>query len=315
MQYQQTSLITDQDKSNEYGLDVSCNLGSLDIHNATKVKNFEELIDTSMQLLTNVSQMTNIVNVPSVAKANRLMHSVGLGVMNLHGHLATQNIQYGSTESVEFIDKFMEAVNYYSLKSSMLIAKDKNETFYQFEKSDYATGVYFDKYVNKEDTQVNDVVKKALGNTPVITSQMWKDLKEDVMKYGIFHSYRMAVAPTGSISYIRNCTASMQPVTERVEIRDYGDSRTIYPMPFLTNDNQHLFTEAYDTNMYKMIDVYSAAQKHVDQGISMTLYITNQWTTEQLAKLYIYAWLKGIKSVYYVRQKLQTLEECLSCSI
>ena len=84
------------DVPNEYGLDVSCNLGSLDIHKATQSVNFEELVDTSMQLLTNVSEMTYIKNVPSVAKANELMHSVGLGVMNLHGHLVQMNLLYGS---------------------------------------------------------------------------------------------------------------------------------------------------------------------------------------------------------------------------
>lgn len=126
---------------------------------------------------------------------------------------------------------------------------------------------------------------------------------------------RLAVAPTGSISYIRSCTASIQPITERVEIRDYADSRTIYPMPFLNNDNMHLYEEAYNIDPYKIIDLYATAQKHVDQGISMTLYVTNSWTTENLAKIYIYAWMRGIKSVYYVRQRLQSLEECVSCSI
>ncbi len=67
--------------------------------------------------------------------------------------------------------------------------------------------------------------------------------------------------------------------------------------------------------MYKMIDLYATAQKHVDQGISMTIYVTDDWTTEQLAKLYIYAWQSGIKTCYYVRQKLKTIEECVSCSI
>ena len=131
LQVQQTSLITDQDEPNQYGLDVSCNLGSIDIHAASKVKDFEKLVDTSMRLLTNVSQMTDIKNVPSVAKANQLMHSVGLGAMNLHGHLVTQGIMYGSKESIDFIDCFMEAMNYYSLKASMEIAKERGETFYQ----------------------------------------------------------------------------------------------------------------------------------------------------------------------------------------
>ncbi|CAM5198393.1 Deoxyuridine 5'-triphosphate nucleotidohydrolase [Ureibacillus acetophenoni] len=90
LQVQETSNITDQDQENEYGLDVSCNLGSIDIHAASKVKDFGELVDTSIRLLTNVSLMTNIKNVPSVAKANQLMHSVGLRCYKLHGHLVTQ---------------------------------------------------------------------------------------------------------------------------------------------------------------------------------------------------------------------------------
>lgn len=315
LQVQQTSLITDQDQPNQYGLDVSCNLGSIDIHAASKAMNFEKLIDTSMRLLTTVSQMTDIKNVPSVAKANQLMHSVGLGAMNLHGHLVTQGIMYGSKESIEFIDCFMEAMNYYSLKSSMEIAKERGETFYRFKDSDYASGIYFEQYEDKEESELSPLVLKALGNIPFITQKMWRTLKQDIMQYGLFHSYRLAIAPTGSISYIRSCTASIAPCTERVEVRDYADSRTIYPMPHLTNDNTHLYVEAYDVNPYDLIDLYAAAQKHVDQGISMTLYVTDNWTTEQLAKIYIYAWTKGIKSVYYVRQRLQTLEECVACQI
>lgn len=315
LQVQETSVITDQDEPNEYGLDVSCNLGSLDIYKATKAENFETLVDTAVRLLTNVSQMTNIKNVPSVAKANKLMHSIGLGVMNLHGHLVTEGIAYGSKESIAFIDAFMEAVNYFSLKTSMEIAKDKGVTFDRFADSDYATGAYFDQYTTKEDITSQPAVEKALGNVPRITREMWQQLKEDVMTHGIFHAYRLAIAPTGSISYIRSSTASIAPCTERVEIRDYADSRTIYPMPFLTNENEHLYTEAYEVDQFKLIDLYAAAQKHIDQGVSMTLYVTDSWTTEQLAKVYIYAWMKGIKSVYYVRQRLQTLEECVSCQV
>lgn len=315
LQVQETSVITDQDEPNQYGLDVSCNLGSIDIHAASKIRDFGTLVDTAMRLLTNVSQMTNIKNVPSVAKANQLMHSVGLGAMNLHGHLVTQGIMYGSQESIDFIGCFMEAMNFYSLKSSMEIAQERGETFYRFEDSDYASGKYFDQYLDKKEKELSLSVLQALGNIPVITSKMWHSLKQDVMQYGLFHSYRLAVAPTGSISYIRSCTASIAPCTERVEVRDYADSRTIYPMPHLTNENSHLYVEAYDIDPYDLIDLYAAAQKHVDQGISLTLYVTDNWTTEQLAKLYIYAWMKGIKSVYYVRQRLQTLEECVACQI
>lgn len=235
--------------------------------------------------------------------------------MNLHGHLVTQGIHYGSDASIQFIDKFMEAMNYFSLKASVAIAKETGETFFGYEKSDYATGEYFESYINREELVLSDEALNALGTVPFITKDMWQSLQQEVEKYGVFHSYRLAIAPTGSISYIRSCTPSIAPVTERVEVRDYADSRTIYPMPHLSNDNAHLYEEAYDIDPFKLIDLYAAAQKHVDQGVSMTLYVTDKWTTEQLARVYIYGWMKGIKSVYYVRQRLQTIEECVACQI
>lgn len=315
MQYMETSEINDYDEVDVIGFDVSCNLGSLDTHNAVKEEDFADLIDSSMRMLTAVSTMTNISNVPAVARANREMHSVGLGVMNLHGHFVSQDIMYGSEEANEFIDAFFTALNYYSIKASVEIAKERKDKFYRFEDSDYASGEFFQPYFKKELVITSEKAKKALGNVPIITIEMWKELSEEVKQHGIYHSYRLAVAPTGSISYIRSSSASMSPITERVEVRDYADSRTIYPMPFLDNDNQHLYVEAYDMDMYKMIDSYAIAQKHIDQAISMTLYIKDNWDTEELAKLYIYAWLKGIKSVYYVRQRMQTIEECASCSV
>lgn len=318
MQLQETSVINDYNEDDEIGIDVSCNLGSIDIH-ASVETDFEDLISSAVQMLTVVSTMTSIDNVPSVQRGNKLMNSIGLGVMNLHGHLATNGIHYGSAESLQFVDAYFTALNYFSIKASMEIAKEKGETFYRYEDSDYASGEFFDKYLDKELEITHDSVKQALGNVPVITIEMWEELKKDVTKHGLFNAYRLAVAPTGSISYVRSCTASMSPITERVEVRDYADSRTIYPMPNITNENKHLFVEAYDMSMYDIIDLYAVAQKHVDQAMSLTLYVKDNWTTEQLAKVYIYAWSKGIKSIYYVRQRLQTVEqsiaECESCQI
>jgi ribonucleoside-diphosphate reductase alpha chain len=314
-QNQETSIINDYDEIDIIGEDVSCNLGSEDIHNSTKTEDFGDLIDTSVELLTAVSDMTNISNVPSVSKGNKEMHSIGLGVMNLHGHLMANSMEYGEEESLNFVDLYFAALNYYSIKASNRIAKERGITFKGFEKTDYATGEYFEWYMNNPIEIKFEKVKTALGNIKPITVQQWSELKEEVMKYGLYHSYRLCVAPTGNISYVRSATASISPITERVEVRDYGDSRTIYPMPFLTNENHNDYKEAYEMDMYKMIDLYATAQKHVDQALSMTLYITDEWDTEMLTRLYYYAWLKGIKSTYYVRQRMRTLEECVSCSI
>jgi ribonucleoside-diphosphate reductase alpha chain len=315
LQLQETSVINDYDELDIVEQDVSCNLGSYDVHNAVKANDFGELVDTGVQLLTAVSDMTDISNVPSVSKGNKEMHSIGLGVMNVHGHLMANSISYGDEDSLNFVDVFFSALNYYSLKASNKIAKDRQITFKGFEKSDYASGEYFDWYINNPIEIKSDKVKKALGNVKPITIEQWKELRTEIMEYGIYHSYRLAVAPTGNISYSRSSTASLSPITERVEVRDYGDSRTIYPMPFLTKENHDQYQEAYEMDMYKMVDLYATAQRHVDQGLSMTLYITDDWDTEMLTRLYYYAWKKGIKTTYYVRQRMRTLEECVSCSI
>lgn len=227
----------------------------------------------------------------------------------------SNGIRYGSDESLEFVNVFFATMNYYSIKASMELAKERAEKFLGFEESEYGTGRYFNQYLEEEFTTDSTTVINALGNVPMITIEQWKQLKEEVLKYGMYNGYRIAIPPTGSISYIRSATASMAPITEKVEVRDYDKSRTIYPAPFLTQENAKDYISAYDMNMYEMIDVYAVAQKHIDQGISMTLYITDQWTTEELAKIYIYAWKKGVKSVYYVRQKTLTIEECLSCQV
>lgn len=195
MQVQEASIINDYDEVDIIGIDVSCNLGSLDIHNAVKVDSFEDLVDSAVRMLTVVSDMTNINNVPSVARGNKLMHSIGLGVMNLHGHLVSQNILYGSKEANEFIKAFFTALDYYSIKASMELAKERRETFYRYEESDYASGEYFEKYYHDEPQITSDKVKEALGSVPIITIDMWKELAEEVKKYGLFNAYRLAVAP------------------------------------------------------------------------------------------------------------------------
>lgn len=315
LQIQESSEINDYDEVDLIGQDVSCNLGSLDIHSAVESDDFSELIKTSTELLTSVSDLTNITNVPSVAKGNEEMHSIGLGVMNTHGHLMANGIKYGDDDSVNFVDVLFAAINYHSIKASNEIAKERGITFKGFEKSTYADGSYFNEYVSNSIEPESEKVKNALGKVSPITIDQWKQLSEDVQKYGLYHSFRLCVAPTGSISYVRSSTASLSPVTERVEVRDYGDSRTIYPMPFLTKDNHDDYQEAYEMDMFKMVDLYATAQKHVDQGLSMTLYITDEWDTEKLTKLYYYAWLKGIKTCYYVRQRMRKLEDCIACSI
>jgi len=140
-------------------------------------------------------------------------------------------------------------------------------------------------------------------------------LASKVSKEGLANSYLMAIAPTGSISYIQSATPSVHPITEAIETRTYGDSTTHYPMPFMTNENIFYYTPAYDISMFKYLDMIATIQEHVDQGISTTLFVDSNKTSAELAQYYIYAQKLGLKTLYYTRTKLLSIEECESCSV
>src|SRR5699024_9676056 len=105
----------------------------------------------------------------------------------------------------------------------------------------------------------------------------WKKLKDRVMKYGLYHRNRLAVAPNGSISYINETSASLHPITQLIENRQEKTVGSIfYPAPFLSNETLKYYKSAYDYDQRKIIDVYAAAQKHIDQGMSLTLFMRSK---------------------------------------
>ncbi|MBE8721813.1 class 1b ribonucleoside-diphosphate reductase subunit alpha [Sphingobacterium pedocola] len=293
---------------------ISCNLGSLNIATVMENKRIKETVKTAMRSLTVVSDVTNIEMVPSIAKANRELHSVGLGAMNLHGFLAKSFIMYESTEALDFANTFFMMMNYYSLEASMEIAKERNKTFTGFEKSGYADGSYFDMYVNREYTPKTDKVKELFEGVHIPTVADWTNLKGQVQEHGVYHAYRLAIAPNQSTSYIMNATASVMPVVDIIEVREYGDSTTYYPMPYLTNDNYFYFKSAYDMDQFKVLKLVSVIQRHIDQGVSTILHTNSKDSTRDLSKYYIYAHKMGLKSLYYTRTRKSSIDECVSCS-
>ncbi len=313
-QIQKVSKINDYGAQDEIGYDISCNLGSLNIVSLMESNDFEKTIDSSMRALTSVSDLSKIGNAPGISKANDKFHSVGLGVMNLHGFLARNKISYESPQALEFVDALFMTINYYSLVASNKIAAEKKQVFDGFEQSEYSRGSYFEKYTDQFEFK-HQQVAELFANIEVPTATMWDQLKRKVAQTGLYHSYRLAVAPTQSISYIQNATASIQPIVNHIETRVYGNSTTYYPMPYLRPDNVFYYKSAYNMDQMKIIDLVATAQKHVDQGISLVLFVTNQNTTADLAKYYYYSWKKGIKSIYYIRTKNLNIDECESCSI
>ena len=295
--------------------DISCNLGSLNIANVMEAKDIYGAVFPAMKALTAVSNMSHVQGAPGVAKANDELHSVGLGVMNLHGYLAKNLIRYDSEEAKEFADVFFAAMNYYSILASMHIARKTKKTFKDFDKSEYAKGEYFVKYTTHDHLPVSPIVKDLFEGIELPTREDWAQLARRVKKHGLYHAYRLAIAPTQSISYVQNATSSVMPIVDLIERRAYGNSETYYPMPFLDEMTALVYQSAYQIDQMKLIDLVSVIQEHVDQGISTILYVNSTISTRELARLYAYAHHKGLKSLYYTRNKLISVEECTSCSI
>lgn len=315
LQLQETSTITNYGQEDDIKRDIVCNLGSINIVNIMESDDFYAPIKSAMKALTTVTDLSQIENAPGVRKANDELHSVGLGVMNLHGFLAKNHIEYESEEAKEFASVFFAMMNYYSLLSSCNIARTRRITFKDFDKSEYANGNYFDQYLTQEFKPHSPKIIKLFEKFHIPSISDWEYLKKRVQKYGLYHAYRLAIAPTQSISYVQNATSSVMPVVDLIERRSYGNAETYYPMPFLDVITAHYYKSAYMIDQMKLIDLISVIQPHIDQGISTILYVNSNISTRELSKYYAYAHHKGLKSLYYTRNKLLSIEECTSCSI
>jgi len=305
------------------GKDISCNLGSLNIAMAMESPNFAKTIETAIKALTSVADLSYIESVMSIAEGNKKSRAIGLGQMNLHGYLGKQKIHYGSEEGIDFTNMYFYAVVYHAIKASNEMAKKTGSPFDNFENSKYATGEFFDKYTLSEWKPATKRVAKLFKDSGIeLPAQAdWEKLKRSVMKHGIYNQNLQAVPPTGSISYINNSTSSIHPIASKIEIRKEGKlGRVYYPAPFLTNDNLEYFEDAYEIGPDKIIDTYAAATQHVDQGLSLTLFFKDTATTRDVNRAQIYAWKKGIKTIYYIRIRQMALdgteqEGCVSCML
>jgi ribonucleoside-diphosphate reductase alpha chain len=302
----------------EVGNDISCNLGSMNVAKAVDSPSLEALVDTAIRALSAVAVNSSLDCVPSVKKANDEGRAIGLGQMNLHGFFGRELMHYGDDESLDFTNIYFSMIAFYALKASNKIAIETKAPFEGFEKSKYASGEFFDKYINEswKWTPKFDKTVRLLGRHRIPTVADWIELKRSIQTHGLFNSYLQAVPPTGSISYINDATSSIHPIAQRVENRKEGKTgRVFYPAPGMTNDNTEYFKDAFEIGPEKVIDVYAAATQHVDQGLSLTLFYKSTATTRDVNKAQIYAWTKGIKTMYYIRTRQESLDATVDTDI
>ena len=350
LQPQTPSVINDDQTYSELGKDISCNLASLNVLKVLESPDFGKTIETSIRMLSTVSNLSNIEAVPTVRKANEENRSIGLGAMNLHGAFAHHHMYYGDKESLDLTNIYFLLVTYHAIRTSMLLAKETGSSFKDFKNSKYYSGEYFARYINPENTHLytpkTEKVKNIFANTHIPTAEDWEALAKKVKKYGMYNSHLQAVAPTGSISYLAFATSSIHPVTANyLEARKEGKMGTVYmPTPY-AEGNEEFFGEGqsmYGIDSKKVIDIYSVVLHYVDQGASLTLGYKSSASTRDIVKNIMYAQSKGkpsskeldergkllaefgqaeIKTMYYSRilnedlTEVNNMAECVSCAI
>ena len=307
----------------EIGADISCNLGSLNVKKMLDLTR-DEFVDTvqvAVRALTAVSVLTDIDAVPTVKKGNNLSRAIGLGQMNLHGALAHHGLRYGSEEALKLWDNYMALVTWAAMCESAELAREIGETPY-FDGSEYATGEWWERVPKAHLERAESL--EIMPGLDAPDADDWNDLHLKVNQHGMANAYLQTIPPTGSISYINNSTSSIHPIVNKVEIRKEGKvGRVYYPAPHMRSDNLHLYEDAYEIGPERIIDTYAVSQNWIDQSQSLTLFMKDTATTRDLDRARIYAWRRGVKSIYYIRLRQLALDgtgvtetgvgECASC--
>ena len=273
---------------------VVCNLASLTLGHID-VKNDKELqhiIYVVMRALDNVIDL-NYYPVPYAKITNQKYRPVGLGTSGYHHMLVKLGMTFESHEHLEFVDQLYEKINYYALEASCALAKEKGKYDY-FDGSDFDTGAYFEKRHYQ--------------------SSSWQVLQNDIHEYGLRNGYLLAVAPTSSTSIIAGTTAAVDPIMKKFFMEEKKGSMMTRVAPDLNMKTFWLYKNAHHIDQQWVIEAAGIRQRHIDQSQSVNLYITNEFTFRKLLDLYIKAWEKGVKTLYYVRSQSLEVEECESCS-
>ena len=274
---------------------VECNLASLTLGkvDVNDPKDLEETVRTIVRALDNVIDL-NYYPTPYAKVTNKKYRAIGLGTSGYHHMLVKNDIRWQDEKAhEEFVDKVYEDINYYAIKESVEIAKEKG-SYSCFEGSDWQTGAYFDQRDYK--------------------SERWEKLKEEIKDSGLRNGYLMAVAPTGSTSIISGTSAGVDPIMSRYFLEEKKGAIVPRVAPGLTTKTFWLYENAHDIDQNISMKMAGVRQRHIDQAQSVNIYITTEYTMRQILNVYITAWESGVKSIYYVRGKSLEVEECDSCA-
>ena len=291
---------------------VVCNLASLSL-GRLPVEDDEvmgHVIETAVRALDNVIDL-NFYALPYARITNHRYRSIGLGVSGYHHMLARRGISWESEDHLAFADEVFERINYHAIRASERLAEERG-AYGLFEGSDWQTGAYFAKRgycsLSGEVAKVAEVREGAMG------SERWGELAEAVARNGVRNAYLLAIAPTSSTSILSGTTPGIDPIMRKFFLEEKKGSMLPRVAPELSPRTYWYYKPAHYIEQTWSVRAAGVRQRHIDQAQSMNLYITNDYTLRQVLRLYLEAWRRGVKTIYYVRSKSLEVEECESCS-
>lgn len=314
-----------------------CNLGSVNLpqhidEKGLDLKKLERTISTAMRMLDNVIDY-NYYSVPQARTSNLRHRPVGLGIMGFQDALYKQHISYSSEQAIEFADESMEAVSYYTIQSSTQLAEERG-TYSSYPGSLWSQGILpIDsiadlKAVRGDYLQQDDSSK-----------MNWDSLRQRVMTVGMRNSNTMAIAPTATISNICGVSQSIEPIYQNLYVKSNLSGEFTVINPYLVNDLKshglwddvmindlkyydgsvqsidrvpnelkQLYKTAFEIDSGWLVEAGSRRQKWIDQGQSLNLYMAEP-SGKKLDNLYKLAWVRGLKTTYYLRSLGATAAE------
>ncbi|MGE6487190.1 ribonucleoside-diphosphate reductase subunit alpha [Paenisporosarcina sp. NPDC076898] len=271
---------------------VVCNLSSINLGKAVPAGVLERLIEIQVRMLDNVIDL-NMIPVPQAERTNARYRGIGLGTFGWHHLLALKGIRWESDEAVKFADELYEEIAYFTVRTSMNLSREKGP-YPLFKGSEFHTGEYF---ANRG-----------------YSSMKWRELRLDIAMNGMRNGYLMAIAPNSSTSILAGSTASIDPIFQKSYSEEKKDYKIPVTVPDLNQETTWFYKSAYFINQHWTLKQNAARQRHIDQGVSLNLYVQNTIKAKELLDLHLDAWASGLKTTYYVRSTSVEMIECESCS-
>ena len=315
-----------------------CNLGSVNLTHHLKDgkldnEKLEQTINTAIRMLDNVINI-NYYAVGAAENSNMKHRPIGLGIMGFQDSLYMLNTPYSSGEAVEFADRSMEAVSYYAIKASSNLAKERG-TYSSYEGSLWSQGVLpIDSVAYLKENR-----GEGYADVDQSTSLDWDSLRQLVLSQGMRNSNVMAIAPTATIANITGVSQSIEPTYQNLYVKSnlsgeftvtnlhlvnalkeqgLWDSVMVNDLKYydgsvkeisrVPEEIKSIYATAFEVEPRWLVDAASRRQKWIDQSQSLNLYI-DEPNGKKLDVMYRMAWIRGLKTTYYLRSRGATTTE------